>query len=86
MMWPALGTMHGVAPIMTASAIALLIAGLYGQAFEMRKIRSLQTDGSSHIATFLDKRNWKWYAMIAVSLVLFAISFAPISLHIPRTY
>jgi len=54
------------------TAIALLIIGLVGQAFEMRKIRkSIYRDeelDSPNI--FMNKRNFKWYAMIGVGFVL----------------
>ena len=53
-------------------AIALLIIGLVGQGFEMRKIRkSIYRDeelASSKI--FMNKRNFKWYAMIGIGFVL----------------
>lgn len=53
-------------------AIALLIIGLVGQAFEMRKIRkSIYRDeelASPNI--FMNKKNFKWYAMIGVGFVL----------------
>ena len=54
------------------AAIALLIIGLVGQAFEMRKIRkSIYRDeelASPNI--FMNKKNFKWYAMIGVGFVL----------------
>ena len=54
------------------TAIALLIVGLVGQAFEMRKIRkSIYRDeelASPNI--FMNKKNFKWYAMIGVGFVL----------------
>ena len=57
-------------------AIALLVAGLIGQGFEMRKIRhSIYKDeelASSKI--FGDKRNFKWYVMIAIGIVLWFIA------------
>lgn len=51
-------------------AIILLIIGLVGQAFEMRKIRvstqyELQTPN-----VFLDKRNFKWYGVIGLGILL----------------
>jgi len=48
--------------ILGFSAIILLIVGLVGQAFELRKIRidSAQDQlGSANI--FLNKKNFKWY-------------------------
>lgn len=57
-------------------AIALLVVGLVGQGFEMRKIRhSIYKDedlGSSKI--FADKRNFKWYVMIGIGIVLWLIA------------
>jgi len=53
-------------------AIVLLVLGLIGQGFEMRKIRkSIYRDeelGSSKI--FGNKKNFKWYVMIGVGLAL----------------
>ncbi len=62
--------------IMGGIAIALLVVGLIGQGFEMRKIRhSIYRDeelASSKI--FADKRNFKWYTMIAIGIVLWFIA------------
>ena len=59
-----------------SAAIALLIVGLVGQAFEMRKIRkSIYRDeelASSNI--FMDKRNFKWYAIIGVGILLWYLA------------
>ncbi len=53
-------------------AIILLVIGLIGQAFEMRKI-SLSTSkdgelGSANI--FMNKKNFKWYALLGIGIVL----------------
>ncbi len=62
--------------IMGGIAIVLLVMGLIGQGFEMRKIRkSIYRDeelASSKI--FGDKRNFKWYVMIGGGLVLWFIA------------
>ena len=53
------------------AAIALLVVGLVGQAFEMRKIRIASSGddlGSPNI--FTDRRNFKWYAVIGVGIIL----------------
>lgn len=53
-------------------AIALLIGGLIGQAFEMRKIR-IATYGEGELASpniFLNKKNFKWYAIIGAGLIM----------------
>jgi len=52
--------------------IALLIIGLVGQAFEMRKIR-LTTYRDEELASaniFANKKNFKWYAIIGAGIVL----------------
>ena len=52
-------------------AITLLIIGLVGQAFELRKIR-IDTNqdqlGSANI--FLNKKNFKWYAIIIAGMII----------------
>ena len=57
-------------------AIALLIFGLVGQAFEMRQIRvSTYRDedlASSNI--FMNKRNFKWYAMIGAGVAIWYLA------------
>ncbi|MBI2110791.1 MAG: hypothetical protein HYT44_00025 [Nitrosarchaeum sp.] len=53
-------------------AIALLIVGLVGQAFEMKKIR-LSTYQDKELASpniFLNKKNFKWYAIIGAGMIL----------------
>ncbi len=54
------------------AAIILLVVGLIGQAFEMRKIRlSTYKDGELGSANiFMDKKNFKWYALIGIGIVL----------------
>jgi hypothetical protein len=54
---------------------AMVIAGLIGQGFEMKKIReSIRTDEQlSSQNIFADKRNFKWYAMIAAGFVLWYV-------------
>ncbi|MCV0411958.1 hypothetical protein [Nitrosarchaeum sp.] len=55
------------------SAIILLIVGLVGQAFELRKIRIDSTQlGSANI--FLNKKNFKWYAIIIVGMIIWYIA------------
>jgi len=52
--------------------IILLVIGLVGQAFEMRKIR-LMTYKDGELASpnlFTDKRNFKWYAVLGVGILL----------------
>ena len=52
--------------------IILLVIGLVGQAFEMRKINSSTSKddelGSANI--FMNKKNFKWYALLGIGIVL----------------
>jgi hypothetical protein len=59
-------------PAVSFVAAALVIIGLIGQGFEMKKIRaSIRTDEQlSSPNIFADKRNFKWYAIIAAGFVL----------------
>ncbi len=53
-------------------AIAFLVMGLIGQAFEMRKIR-LSTSKDDELASaniFANKKNFKWYALLGIGIVL----------------
>ncbi|WP_148550709.1 hypothetical protein [Candidatus Nitrosotenuis cloacae] len=58
-------------------SMALVVAGLIGQGFEMKKIRaSIRTDEQlSPKNVFLDKRNLKWYALIGAGLILSFMKF-----------
>jgi len=53
-------------------AIVLLVIGLVGQAFEMKKINlSISKDGESGSANiFMNKKNFKWYALLGIGIVL----------------
>ena len=57
-------------------AIVLLVVGLVGQAVEMRQIRlAIYKDeklGSANI--FLNKKNFKWYAMLGVGVLVWYIA------------
>jgi hypothetical protein len=62
--------------IMGFIAIALLITGLVGQAFEMKKIR-LATYRDEELASaniFLNKKNFKWYAIIGAGMILWYLA------------
>lgn len=51
--------------------IILLVMGLIGQGFEMRKIRMAGRDedlGSVNI--FMNKKNFKWYVMLGIGIIL----------------
>ncbi|RMW38231.1 MAG: hypothetical protein EA446_05585 [Nitrosopumilus sp.] len=53
-------------------AIALLVIGLIGQAFEMRKIRqtTYQDEQVGSPTIFTNKKNFKWYAILGVGIIL----------------
>ncbi len=57
-------------------AVALLVGGLAGQGFEMRKIRkSINVEEELNPKNvFTDKRNIKWYVMIGAGLVLWYVA------------
>ena len=55
-------------------AIALLIVGLVGQAFEMKKIRLSSKDELASANIFLHKKNFKWYAIIGAGMILWYAS------------
>lgn len=59
-------------------AIILLVFGLVGQAFEMRKIRftAYRDEELGSPKIFLNKRNFKWYAMIGTGLILWYVAEA----------
>jgi hypothetical protein len=62
--------------ILGFTAIALLISGLVGQAFEMRKIRmtTYRDDELTSANIFLNKKNFKWYAIIGAGMILWYLA------------
>ena len=64
--------------IVSFAAAALLIIGLAGNGFEMRKIRAstMKDEDMASKNMFMNKRNFKWYAFIGAALVLMAIGNA----------
>jgi hypothetical protein len=65
-------------PVISFVAMALVVGGLIGQGFEMKKIRaSIRTDEQlSPKNVFADRRNYKWYAIIAAGIVLWYVANA----------
>jgi hypothetical protein len=62
--------------ILGGIAIALLIFGLVGQAFEMRQIR-VSTYRDEDLASpniFMNKRNFKWYALIGAGVAIWYLA------------
>jgi hypothetical protein len=64
--------------IISFAAAALLIIGLAGNGFEMRKARlaTVRDEDMAPKNMFLDKRNFKWYTCIGAALILMAIGNA----------
>lgn len=62
--------------IIPGVAIALVIIGLVGQGFEMRKIRTstYRDEGYGSPKIFTDKRNYKWYVLIGVGIILWYVT------------
>ncbi len=58
------------------AGIVCLVIGLVGQGFEMRKIRMTtykdENMGSANI--FMNKRNFKWYAILGIGIVLWYVA------------
>ena len=58
--------------ILAMAALAIITVALIGQAMEMRKIR-IRTYGKGEVGhpnIFLDKKNVKWYVLIAIGMGL----------------
>ena len=56
--------------------IIFLTIGLIGQAFEMKKIR-LTTYSDKELGSiniFMNKKNFKWYAVIGIGIVLWMLA------------
>jgi hypothetical protein len=63
-------------PFLGFAGIILLVIGLVGQAFEMRKIRlTTSKDGDlGSVNIFMNKKNYKWYALLGIGIVLWYVS------------
>ncbi|HIF52570.1 MAG TPA: hypothetical protein EYQ87_00955 [Candidatus Nitrosopelagicus sp.] len=59
-------------PTLAIIALVLVTVALIGQAIEMRKIRIKKYGEGSigHPNIFLDKKNFKWYALIGIGFGL----------------
>ena len=62
--------------ILSFVAISLLVIGLVGNGFEMRKIRLavVKDEELTSKNVFLNKNNWKWYALIMAALIVWIIA------------
>ena len=58
------------------AAIILLVVGLAGQGFELRRLRIAQErdGGTGSPSLFTDRRNIKWYAVIGTGIILWYIA------------
>ena len=56
--------------------IALLVIGLIGQAFEMRKIRmtTYKDEDLGSVNIFMNQKNFKWYAILGIGIVLWFLA------------
>ena len=62
--------------ILAFTGIVFLTIGFIGHAFEMRKIR-LSDYGNKELGSaniFMSKKNFKWYAVIGVGIVLWMMA------------
>ena len=63
-------------PVLSFVSVALFVIGIVGNGFGMRKIR-MATEGQPNPKNvFLERSNFKWYALIGIALVLWAINGA----------
>ena len=58
------------------AAIVLLIIGLVGQGFEMRKIRTstYKDEELTSAKIFTNKKNFKWYVILGIGIVLWYVA------------
>ena len=64
-------------PVLSLISVTLFVIGIVGNGFEMRKIRLSTPEGQlASKNVFLDKRNFKWYALIGIALILWGINGA----------
>ena len=63
-------------PILSFFAVALLVIGLVGNGFEMRRIRlsTIRDEELTSKNVFLNRRNLKWYILIAIAIMLWAVN------------
>jgi len=63
-------------PFLGFAGIILLVIGLVGQAFEMRKIRltTSKDEDLGSVNIFMNKKNYKWYALLGIGIVLWYVS------------
>ena len=54
------------------AGIICLVVGLIGQGLEMRKIRqtTYKDENLGSMNIFMNKRNFKWYAVLGIGIVL----------------
>ncbi|MGI0017219.1 MAG: hypothetical protein ACREA1_00765 [Nitrosotalea sp.] len=62
--------------LLSLVSVALFVIGLVGNGFEMRKIRLATEEHPNPKNVFADKRNFKWYTLIGIALVIWAVNGA----------
>ena len=62
--------------ILALAGIIFLTVGFVGHAFEMRKTRQSEygDKASGSINIFMNKKNFKWYAVIGLGIVLWMMA------------
>lgn len=62
--------------VLSFVAVGLLVLGLIGQGFELRKMRTaaLRDEDLSSVNLFTNKRNLKWYVIIGAGLIIWYVS------------
>jgi len=62
--------------VLSFVAVVLLVIGIVGNGFEMRKIRLsvVKDEKLTSKNVFLNKNNWKWYTLIVVALILWIVA------------
>ena len=63
-------------PILSLVGAGLVVFGLIGQGFEMRRMRASTTrdEDLASVNFFVNKRNLKWYAIIGAGLIVWYLS------------
>ena len=63
-------------PILSFVGAGLVVFGLIGQGFEMRKMKAstLRDEDLASTNFFINRRNLKWYAIIGAGLIVWYLS------------
>jgi len=63
-------------PVLSLVGAGLVVFGLIGQGFEMRKMRAstMRDEDLASANFFTNKKNLKWYAIIGAGLIIWYLS------------